>query len=117
VLTGVTDPATLLSASPEHRPDLLAQDAAGLLSVHPPVTEEARSWRCGAWSVGGGEAAGVLVLRHERVERPGDDGLDGLRALCVAAWAGSPDRAADVRVLAEGPPAVAAVERWHLPAG
>ena len=67
--------------------------------------------------MGSGEAAGVLVLRHEGVERPGDDGLDGLRALCVAAWADSPDRGADVRVLAEGAPAAAAVERWHLPAG
>jgi HAD superfamily hydrolase (TIGR01450 family) len=117
VFTGVTNPATLLSAAPEHRPDLLAQDAAGLLALHPPVTEEARSWRCGAWSVSSGEAAGLLVLRHAGAERPGDDGLDGLRALCVAAWAGSPDHAADVRVLAEGPPAAAAVERWRLPAG
>jgi hypothetical protein len=81
------------------------------------VTRDARSWRCGAWTVGGGEAAGVLVLRHEGAERPDDDGLDGLRALCVAAWSGSPDESADVRVLADGAPAAAAAERWQLPAG
>ncbi len=117
VFTGVTDPATLLAAAPEHRPDLLAQDAGGLLAVHPPVTQEARSWRCGAWTVAAGEAAGVFVLRHDRPARADDDGLDGLRALCVAAWAGAPHGAADVRVLAEGQPAAAAVERWRLPAG
>ena len=37
VLTGVTDPATLLAAGPEHRPDLLSADAAGLLTPHPAV--------------------------------------------------------------------------------
>src|SRR6185312_14732383 len=37
VLTGVTDPATLLAACPEHRPDLLAPDAGGLLHAHPAV--------------------------------------------------------------------------------
>ena len=117
VFTGVTDPAELLAAAPEHRPDLIAHDAAGLLTLHPPVTGEARSWRCGAWTVGSGEAAGVLVLRHHGPERPDDDDLDGLRALCVAAWEGSPEDAADVRVLAEGPSAAAAVQRWQLPAG
>jgi glycerol-1-phosphatase len=117
VFTGVTDPAALLAARPEHRPDLLAPDAAGLLTPHPPVTGGSRSWRCGAWSVGIGEAGGVLVLRQEGPDRPDGDGLDGLRALCVAAWSRSPAGTAEVRVLAEGERAARSVERWRLPAG
>ena len=117
VFTGVTDPARLLAAAPEHRPDLLAHDAAGLLIVHPRVTEESGSWRCGAWTAITGEAAGVLLLRHHGPDRPDDDGLDGLRALCVAAWSGAPDGPADVRVLAQVSPAAEAVERWQLPPG
>jgi HAD superfamily hydrolase (TIGR01450 family) len=117
VFTGVTDPATLLAAPPEHRPDLIAPDAAGLLTVHPPVIGESGSWRCGAWTATSGEAAGVLLLRHDGSDRPDGDGLDGLRALCVAAWSRSPDASADVRVLAEGRHAAQAVERWQLPAG
>jgi glycerol 3-phosphatase-2 len=117
VFTGVTDPAALLAARPDHRPDLIAPDASGLLAVHPPVTAGDRSWRCGAWTVGAGEAPGVLVLRRDGAGRLDDDGLDGLRALCVAAWAGSPDDAPGVRVLGEGERAAAAVERWRLSAG
>jgi HAD superfamily hydrolase (TIGR01450 family) len=116
VFTGVTLPAALLAAPPHQRPDLLAPDAAGLLADHPAVTVAGRTWRCGAWSVGGGEAAGVLVLRRDGAGRPGDDGLDGLRALCVAAWSGSADAPVDVRVLGEGQDAAAAVARWGLAA-
>jgi glycerol 3-phosphatase-2 len=116
VFTGVTDAATLLAAPPEHRPDLLAPDAAGLLSAHPTVVADGPTWRCGAWSVGAGEAPGVLVLRQGGPDRAGSDGLDGLRALCVAAWAGSPDGPAGGRVVGEDERAAAAVERWQLPA-
>ena len=45
---------------------------------------------------------------------PGD-GLDGLRALCVAHWAGSPGPAAPVRVLAADEAAAAALRAWGLP--
>jgi glycerol 3-phosphatase-2 len=117
VLTGVTTPAALLGAVPEHRPDLLAPDAGGLLAAHPRISGAHGSWRCGGWTVQTGEAAGVLVLRREGQERPGGDDLDGLRALCVAAWAGAPDTAADVRVVVDGDPAASAVENWRLPTG
>jgi glycerol-1-phosphatase len=117
VFTGVTAPAALLAAPPEHRPDLLAPDAAGLLTTHPAVRGSGGSWRCGGWTALTGEAAGVLVLRQDGPERPGGDGLDGLRAACVAAWSGAPGGAADVRVVAEGRPASSAVERWGLPTG
>ena len=48
VLTGVTDPGVLLAAGPDHRPDLLSDDAAGLLTAHPGVTAEGQASSCGA---------------------------------------------------------------------
>jgi glycerol-1-phosphatase len=113
VLSGVTDPAVLLAASPEHRPDLLAADAAGMLQPHPAVVADGRSWRCGAWTASAGEGRDVLVL--EASGDPGaDDGLDGLRALCVAHWARHPDRGSAAGVVAAGPREQKALVRWGL---
>jgi glycerol 3-phosphatase-2 len=89
VLSGVTDPATLLAAEPRHRPDLLAADVGGLLTPHPAVEAVDTGRRCGAWTVH--RDGDVLVLRSTAPARDGggpDDGLDGLRALCVAQWSG-----------------------------
>jgi glycerol-1-phosphatase len=109
VLTGVTDPATLLAAPPQHRPDLLAADAGGLLVAHPPVARTDGGWRCGGWSVhvsgtglrlsGGGAA---------------DDDLDGLRALCVAHWAQRPAGGDVPPVGGTDDRARAALDRWRL---
>ncbi|MGR7027736.1 HAD-IIA family hydrolase [Geodermatophilus sp. URMC 62] len=107
VLSGVTDPATLLAAGPLHRPDLLAADAAGLLVVHPPVVRDGGGWRCGHW-LATAEGTGPLELRAagDAGDRPagrsgdglGGDGLDGLRALCLASWTRDADGApAEVR--------------------
>ena len=114
VLTGVTDPATLLAASPQHRPDLLAPDAGGLLRAHPAVRAADRSWRCGGWAAEP-TGDGDLVLRGS----PGDgdgagDGLDGLRALCVAHWAGHPDGAPAPRIDAADAAAHHALTAWRL---
>jgi glycerol 3-phosphatase-2 len=114
VLTGVTDPAGLLAADPQHRPDLLADDVAGLLRPHPAVTSEGGAWRCGEWIARATEAQDVLVLEADGVGAD-DDGLDGLRALCVAHWARHPDRGAPVRISAVGPRADDALARWGLP--
>jgi HAD superfamily hydrolase (TIGR01450 family) len=116
VLTGVTDPALLLGARPEHRPDLLAADAGGLLHPHPAVTTDGVSWRCGTWSVRAGEGGEVLVLEAGVLEADmvTDDGLDGLRVLAVAHWARHPDGGAPVRVVPVGDPAEQAVARWGL---
>jgi glycerol-1-phosphatase len=110
VFSGVTDPALLLAAGPLHRPDLIAADTGGLLVPHPPVTGgSAEGWRCGRWVVTAA-GDGPLELRTAGDEEDGGDGLDGLRALCLAAWTRAPEgaapqvRAADVdarRVLAE----------------
>jgi len=112
VLTGVTDPATLLAAPPDHRPDLLTQDAGGLLTPHPAVIPDGPGRRCGRWTAGPAEAEDVLLLEADAGEQ--GDGLDGLRALCVAHWARHPDDGAPARVVARGEPAAAALARWGL---
>ncbi|MGZ4546775.1 MAG: HAD-IIA family hydrolase [Blastococcus sp.] len=120
VLTGVTDPAALLAAGPQQRPDLLAPDAGGLLVAHPAVASDGPAVRCGDWSVQGAEGDDVLVLHADEVSgTPGDDdaggdGLDGLRALCVAHWGRHPDDAASARVIANGARAADALRSWGL---
>jgi HAD superfamily hydrolase (TIGR01450 family) len=117
VLSGVTDPAVLLAAVPEHRPDLLAEDAAGMLRPHPAVVADGSSWRCGTWTARAGEGEDVLLLEASGTADPTEDGLDGLRALCVAHWSRHPGQGAAPRVVASGPRAVAALARWDLRAG
>lgn len=111
VLTGVTDPRTLLAAIPQHRPDLLAEDAGGLLTPHPPVADDGSSWRCGDWVVRRAEGDDVLVL-----EAPTGTtgGLDGLRALCVAHWSRHPGDGAPARIVAADDRAAAALDGWRL---
>jgi glycerol-1-phosphatase len=117
VLTGVTDPRTLLAAVPVHRPDFLSADAAGLLTPHPAVVAAGQAWRCGSWRVRPAEADDVLIL-EARAAHDAGDGLDGLRALCVAHWARHPDEGRAVRIVPDGAPAAAAMARWDLePAG
>jgi glycerol-1-phosphatase len=114
VLTGVTDPATLLVAGPDQRPDLLAPDAGGLLTPHPAVVAGDGGWRCGEWSARAGD--GLIRLGRDAVGAPASaDGLDGLRALCVAHWARHPEQAAPARVAAADEAAAAALRRWALP--
>lgn len=78
VLTGVTDAAQLVAAEPKHRPTYVDADLRGLLTGQPEVTENGGGFGCGGWTaaVRGGELA---------LEGDGDV-LDGLRALCGAAW-------------------------------
>lgn len=83
VLTGVTTPADLVLAPRGCRPTYVARDLAGLNTSHPEVTAGGGWFRCGGWSA----RAGSLELSGS-----GDD-LDGLRALCAAAW--SADGASD----------------------
>ncbi|WP_256107057.1 HAD-IIA family hydrolase [Streptomyces sp. ODS05-4] len=79
VLTGVTDAAALLAAVPKHRPTYVDADLRGLLTGQPEVTGSAdEGFACGGWTA---RAAG------EALELSGDgERLDGLRALCAAAW-------------------------------
>ncbi|MEU6092203.1 HAD-IIA family hydrolase [Streptomyces sp. NPDC047085] len=78
VLTGVTDGARLLAASPQHRPTYVDADLRGLLTGQPDVTQDGDGFRCGKWTATAGA---------DRLELEGDgEPLDGLRALCAAAW-------------------------------
>ncbi|MBB3675354.1 HAD superfamily hydrolase (TIGR01450 family) [Modestobacter versicolor] len=114
VLTGVATPADLLAARPDHRPDLLAPDAAGVLVPHPEVTAVEGAWRCAGWQA---EATGErLTLRSVGAHRDGD-GLDGLRALAVAHWARHPEQGAAPTVTAGDDDAAAALSGWGLDAG
>ncbi|MET9678142.1 HAD hydrolase-like protein [Streptomyces sp. NPDC006482] len=96
VLTGVTDVPQLLAAVPEHRPTYVAADLRGLLVGQPEVVAgDGGAFVCGGWraSVGGGE----LVL--ESVGGDGGDAgadvMDGVRALCGAAWSAAGDGACE----------------------
>ena len=79
VLTGVTDPAAAVLAPPSQRPAYLAEDLAGLLEPHPEIEDEDGGYGCGGWTA---------RLDGDRLELAGQgERIDGLRALCAAAWA------------------------------
>ena len=114
VLSGVTDPAKLLTAPVLHRPDYLGRDVSALLHGHPEVTGAGTLVRCGSARVrisgadlqlsldGAGDGddgpdrqedrdgAGDGDDGPDRQQGPdghgGADGLDGLRSLAVASW-------------------------------
>ncbi|MFF4455522.1 HAD hydrolase-like protein [Streptomyces goshikiensis] len=89
VLTGVTDAEQLLRAEPRHRPTYVDRDLRGLLTGQPEVVDatgegEGEGFRCGGWTAVAVD--GALELRGED-----GDPLDGLRALCAAAWTDAGD--------------------------
>ena len=93
VLTGVTHPLDAVLAPARHRPTYLAENLAGLLGPHPQVTRAAGTFRCAGWraTATGGDVA---------VSGTGA-AIDGLRALCAAAWsAGGVSAEAAVNALA-----------------
>jgi glycerol-1-phosphatase len=91
VLTGVTGPAEAVLAPPSQRPTYLAEDLAGLLEPQPEVTRTDGTFGCGGWTA---------RLAGDRLELDGDgERIDGLRALCAAAWAEAGD--ADTSVSSE----------------
>jgi glycerol 3-phosphatase-2 len=79
VLTGVTSPAGAVLAPPSQRPTYLAEDLAGLLEPHPDVKRGDGTFSCGGWTA---------RRNQDELELSGDgERIDGLRALCAAAWA------------------------------
>jgi HAD superfamily hydrolase (TIGR01450 family) len=79
VLTGVSGPAEAVLAPPSQRPSYLAEDLSGLLEPHPEITRQDDAFGCEGWTA---RVAG------DQLELSGDgDRIDGLRALCAAAWA------------------------------
>jgi len=86
VLSGVTEPAQLLTAGALHRPDYLGHDASALLRPHPAVRVSAGTTRCGGAVVEADGASLRLSVAPVADGDGDDDGLDALRALAVAAW-------------------------------
>jgi glycerol 3-phosphatase-2 len=79
VLTGVSSPRDLLAAQPGERPDYLGRDLDALHARHETPYLDGDGAHCGGVRVSdSGEVSGVAAR----------DGLDGLRAACVLAWAG-----------------------------
>jgi len=79
VLTGVTGPVEAVLAPPAQRPSYLAEDLAGLLEPHPEIIVKDGAFGCGGWTA---------RVAKDRLELDGDGArIDGLRALCAAAWA------------------------------
>ncbi|MEV2254073.1 HAD hydrolase-like protein [Streptomyces sp. NPDC050147] len=78
VLTGVTDGAQLLAAPPEHRPTYVDADLRSMLTGQPEVTTAEDGFGCGGWTASA--QGNELVLDGE------GEVMDGLRALCAAAW-------------------------------
>ncbi len=78
VLTGVTDPVDAVLASASQRPSYLAEDLAGLLEPHPEVTSSDGAFGCEGWTA---------RRDGDQLELTGGGArIDGLRALCAAAW-------------------------------
>ncbi|MFF4792482.1 MULTISPECIES: HAD-IIA family hydrolase [unclassified Streptomyces] len=87
VLTGVTDGAKLLAAPPRHRPTYVDTDLRGLLTGQPEITREGDGFRCGGWT----------ATADTGLELNGDgEALDGLRALCAAAWTAAGEDACEL---------------------
>jgi glycerol 3-phosphatase-2 len=82
VLTGVSQPADAVLAPPGLRPTYLARDLDGLLTGHPEVSRGHGGFQCGGWTAELDAEAGQLRLSGS------GDPMDGLRALCAAAWSG-----------------------------
>ena len=85
VMTGVTAPANLLLAPPQHRPTYLSADLMGLVESHPKVKVEADFVCCGDWRAtrttkSGRDRAPVAELSGA------GPAIDGLRALLALAW-------------------------------
>lgn len=115
VLTGVTEPADLLLAAPGERPTYVAADLRGLAASHPVVAVGPEGdATCGGWTVRAEH--GRLILRP--APNGGNDQIDALRALAVAAWtlpgADVPGWAGPGVVEAEGDAAVAVLRALRL---
>jgi HAD superfamily hydrolase (TIGR01450 family) len=79
VLTGVSRPLDVVLAPPDQRPTFLADGLGGLLAPHPAVSAGDGAFCCGGWRAGWADPGKLTVTGSGTP-------LDGLRAVCVAAW-------------------------------
>jgi len=95
VLTGVSQPVDVLLAPPQRRPAYIAADLSGLNAAHPDVIVQEGGFCCGGWTAsavaGSPRASASPRQQGEWLTVSGaGDWLDGLRALCAAAWTAGP---------------------------
>jgi glycerol-1-phosphatase len=91
VLTGVSQPADAVLAPAGQRPTYLAHDLSGLLEPHPPVSVARSEFRCGGWTARLQPVMADQDGQAARLELDGEGtAIDGLRALCAAAWSAGP---------------------------
>jgi glycerol-1-phosphatase len=101
VFTGVSQPADAVLAPARRRPSYLAHDLSGLLEPQPEVTTDgAGKFRCGGWTArltdGSGGPGGSGGAEGLDIDGSGA-AIDGLRALCAAAWSAGTVSADSVR--------------------
>jgi HAD superfamily hydrolase (TIGR01450 family) len=124
VFTGVTTPAELLAAPPEHRPTFVAADLRGLLRPAPSVrvVRGTGSYAavCGGWTTriddgvlswSAAEAEGTPQSGGGAADgNSGDwesDDLDALRAACAAGWVAADAGIAVHTIVTDRPPGCA----------
>jgi HAD superfamily hydrolase (TIGR01450 family) len=101
VLTGVSGGSDVIACPAHRRPTYLGRDLGALVRPHPPVpVEQAASGPDGGLRARCRAAVVLVEDGRLRVEQPGDDALDVLRAAAQAAWtwadrAGSPEGSPD----------------------
>ena len=84
VLTGVSGAADLPVAPPERRPTYLALTLDALTEPYPDVVPKEDGYFCGGWTA---RWAGDVITLDGSADGPsGSAPIDGLRALCRAAW-------------------------------
>ncbi|MGH3186734.1 MAG: HAD-IIA family hydrolase [Streptosporangiaceae bacterium] len=84
VLTGVTGLTEAILAPPEQRATYIAEDLTGLLEPHPAVTSDDGEFCCAGWTA---------RLDGNQLQLTGTGPrIDGLRALCAAAWSADPGK-------------------------
>jgi len=78
VMTGVTDLAALVAATPVRRPTYIAADLRGLLVAHPAPEQDGGGWTAGGWTAS--VADGRLAVNGS------GDADDWWRCVASAAW-------------------------------
>jgi glycerol-1-phosphatase len=104
VLTGVSQPADALLAPPGRRPTYIAADLTGLNTSHPEVTRSGGEFSCRGWTAVAGPDGQASVSGS-------GDKLDGLRALCAAAWSAAPATSPDGPATSPGEAAIRAARK------
>ena len=79
VLTGVTGPAEAVLAPANQRPTYLSEGLSGLLEAQPEVSSGPGGFGCGGWTARWTDGGELDLSGH-------GSRIDGLRALCAAAW-------------------------------